>query len=253
MLQAFIIVLREGFEAFLIVAVMLAYLRKTGRPKLLPAIYWGTAASIFASGTLGFILLAQANEALWEGIFGLIAAVLVSWLVIHMWRTAPYLKREMEQNLEKVTLGKPTKAAFLGVFFFTLLMITREGMETALLLIQIHDPKIVTGIFLGILAAVGMAVLWIRFSHLINLKAFFQVTSVFLLLFVAQILIYSLHEFSEAGLLPHSEELHLATEPFSPDGYYGKWFTFIMVAGCAVWLLGAALFSRNEPRPKAAH
>ena len=244
MLQAFVVVLREGFEAFLIVAMTVAYLRKTQQQGLIPAVNWGIGASVVSSAILGFLLLQGANESLWEGVSGIIAAFLVTWLVIHMWRTAPRFKQDMEDHLSKKTVGKTTKAALLGVFLFTVFMISREGMETALLLIQIHEPRIVTGIGLGLLAAGAMAFLWARFGYLINLKLFFQVTAIFLLLFVVQILVYSFHEFTEVGIFPHSEALHIATEPFSPQGLYGKWFSLMMVAVCAVWLLGASLVNR---------
>ncbi len=248
MLQAFIIVLREGFESFLIVAIIFAYLRKTQRGNLIPAVWWGTGISVLTSAIFGFAMLQGANQSLWEGITGVVSAALVSWFVIHMWRTAPHLKKDMEHRLYEKTSHKSLNKAFWGVFFFTLFMITREGMETALLLIQIHTPQVVTGILLGTLAAAGMAFLWGRFGHLINLKLFFQVTSIFLLLFVVQILVYSFHEFTEAGIFPNSEALHIATEPFSPQGLYGKWLTVLMIGTCAVWLLGASLFNRLSHR-----
>ncbi len=248
MLQAFIVVLREGFEGFLIVAITLAYLKKINLTSLFPAVYWGIAASVVLSGLLGYLLLLGANQSLWEGVFGVVAAFMVTWLVVHMWMTAAHMKKDMENKLSAATSGKTTPAAFFGVFLFTGLMISREGMETALLLIQIHEPQIVTGIFLGVLAAAGMAFLWARFGHLINLRLFFQVTAIFLLLFVVQIFIYSFHEFTEAGVLPNSEALHLATEPFSPEGIYGKWFSLSMVIICAVWLCGAWVSNQFSAR-----
>jgi len=243
-LQAFIVVLREGFEAFLIVAIMAAYLQKTGQTVFLPAVRWGIAASIILSGILGLVLLRGANQPLWEGIFGAVAALLVGGLVIHMWRVAPRFKKDVENHLVEATQKRTPKAALFGVFLFSTLMISREGMETALLLIQIHDPKLLTGIFLGIGAAVAMAFAWIRWSRYINLKVFFQVTSVFLLLFVIQILVYSFHEFTEAGLLPNSEALHLATEPFSPTGLYGKWFSLLTVFVSLGWLFVSWVLNR---------
>ncbi|HXV28057.1 MAG TPA: FTR1 family protein [bacterium] len=244
MLQAFIVVFREGFEGFLIAAIILAYLKKTEKLSLLSAVYWGIAFSILASAVLGYLLWQGANGPLWEGIFGVISAVLIGWLVIHMWRTAAHLKEDMENHMTRATEEKTSKAAYFGTFLFTAFMISREGMETALLLMQIHEAQIVTGIFLGILSAASMAFLWARFGHLINLKRFFQVTSIFLLLFVVQIIIYSFHEFTEAGILPNSDWLHAVTEPYSPEGLYGKWFTLIMIAGCALWLLGAWAFDK---------
>ena len=237
MLQAFVIVLREGFEAFLIVAIIFSYLAKTNRKNLLSGVYWGVVFSVFLSVLLGFLLYKGANEPLWEGITGVISAILVTWFVIHMYRTASHLKKDMETKLAEKTVQAPTTtAAFWGVFFFTSFMISREGMETALLLIQIHSPQIVLGSLLGLLAVSGMAILWVRVGHLINVKLFFQVTSLFLLLFVAQILLYSFHEFAEAGLLPNSEFLHNATEPYSPDGIYGRWISLAVVIVCGFWL-----------------
>lgn len=243
MLQSFIIVLREGFEAFLIVAIIAAYLQKTGRQNLMSAVYWGILASIFLSVGLGFLLLQGANEPLWEGIMGLVSAVLVSWFVVHMWKTASHMKTDMESRLDQKVSLPSTQAAFWGIFAFTVLMIAREGMETALLLIQVRQGNIWAGAFLGILAAAVMALLWWKLERLINLKLFFQVTAIFLLLFVGQILIYSFHEFTETGLFPNSEYWHLATEPYSPDGLYGKWISLGMVFICAAWLLLAWLQS----------
>ncbi len=239
MLQAFIVVFREGFEGFLIAAIILAYLKKTQKLSLIPAVYWGIAFSILASVGLGYWLWQGANGPLWEGVFGVISAILIAWLVIHMWQTAAHLKQDMENRMSEVTTQTTSRVAYFGTFLFTAFMISREGMETALLLMQIHEAKIVTGIFLGILAAAAMAFAWARFGHLIDLKRFFQVTSIFLLLFVVQILIYAFHEFTEAGILPNSDWLHAATEPFSPEGLYGKWFTLLMIGACAMWLFAA--------------
>jgi high-affinity iron transporter len=105
----------------------------------------------------------------------------------------------------------------------------------------------VRGALLGLLAACAFAWAWARFGHLINVKRFFRVTSIFLLLFMLQVAIYSFHEFSEAGLLPNSEMIHEATEKFSPDGLYGKWFSVLMVSICGIWLLGGWLIDRLKP------
>ena len=94
---------------------------------------------------------------------------------------------------------------------------------------------------------------WAHFGHRINIRRFFQVTGIFLLLFTAQILFYSIHEFSEAEMLGRwSEAIHNATEPFSPVGVYGKWFSVLMVGLCALWLLGATLLDRSRGAHAAA-
>ena len=174
--------------------------------------------------------------------------VMVGTLVIHMWRSGPKIQQHMRQRLAVVSSKPSSIAAVLGVFLFTFLMIVREGMETALLLMQVKDPNVIQGALLGLVAAVAFAIGWARFGHLINVKRFFQVTSIFLLLFMLQVAIYSFHEFTEAGLLPNSEFLHHATEKYSPDGLYGKWFSPLMIGICALWLLGAWLIDRSKNR-----
>src|SRR5262249_5450606 len=118
-----------------------------------------------------------------------------------------------------------------------------------LMLLQVRSPRLVWGALLGLLAAAGVAWSWARFGHLINVKRFFQVTGIFLLLFMAQVAIYTFHEFSEAGLLPNSEALHAATEKFSPEGVYGQWFSIIMVGVCAIWLGGSWIADRMRQAP----
>ena len=259
MLQAFtssfVITLREGLEAFLIVAISLAYLKKTGRRALLPAVYWGIAASVALSVGAG-VLLAQANnQALWEGVLALTAAVLVASLTMHMWRAGKRMKKEIEGRLESSS-QKVGRAAFAGVFAFTMLMITREGMETALLmnslLFQVGSVTIVSGAFAGTIAAASVAWLWSRFGHRVNLARFFQVTAVFLLIFVVQLLIYGFHELTEANIVPGSQPWHDATEPFGPDGIYGQYLTYLMVLLPLGWLVISSLGRRPPQRSQTA-
>lgn len=253
MSQSFIIILREGFESFLLVAVILAYLRKSGQRYLSPAVYIAIVFSLFASMGLGYVLMQGVNQSLWEGVLGVVAIVMVASLVIHMWRTGPKLKERMQQRLGEASTDKSRPAAFAGVFLFTALMITREGMETALMLIQVrNNPRMVAGALLGLVAAAVLAAGWARFGHLINVRRFFQVTGIFLLLFMVQVGIYSFHEFSEAGVLPNSDFLHEATEKFSPDGLYGKWFSLLLVSICAVWLLIGWVKDRFKPSHPSA-
>jgi len=266
MLQSFIIVLREGFESFLLVAIILAYLRKTNQKWLAPAVYWAIGVAVAASTALAYILkigineevvdriFGQSvghyvntffnNESLREGILGVVAIIMVGTLVIHMFRTGSKLKGKMEKRLGEVSSGTSRLIAFAGVFLFTVLMITREGMETALMLLQIHEGFVLIGILLGIVAAGLLAWSWARFSYLINVKRFFQVTGGFLLLFMVQVGIYSFHELCEAGVFPNSDAMHEATEIYSPTGLYGKWFSLAMVGVCAIWLLAAWIIDR---------
>ena len=271
MLNSFIIVLREGFESFLLVAVILSYLKKSDQRWLSPAVYIAITLALAVSVGLGYLLNSGvdsavlegifgvtlggyvnqffANEALREGVLGVIAIIMVGTLVVHMWRTGPKIQARMRERLSAVSSKSSRIAAVAGVFLFTFLMITREGMETALLLMQVRDPRMINGAVLGIVAAGAFAWGWARFGHLINVRRFFQVTGIFLLLFMVQIAIYSFHEFAEAGLLPNSDMLHEATEKLSPDGLYGKWFSLIMIGACGLWLFGAWFMDRaKQPR-----
>jgi high-affinity iron transporter len=282
MLQSFIIVLREGFESFLLVAVILSYLIKSGQKWLTSAVYVAIAMGLAASLGLGYLLkygvdsdaleknlgpvlgssIAQfiGNESVREGILGVIAMIMVGTLVVHMWRTGGKLRERMHHRLGAMSSRASRFAALAGVFLFTFLMITREGMETALMLLQVRDQQMITGAILGLSAAGVFAIGWARYAHLINIRRFFQVTGIFLLLFMVQVGIYSFHEFSEAGWLPNSDMLHAATEKFSPDGLYGKWFSLIMISVCALWLLAGWILDRlrpgvsgNAPLPQTGH
>src|SRR5215216_2474108 len=130
MLQAFVITLREGLEAFLIVAISLAYLRKTGRHRLVPAVHWAIGLSVLVSIGAAVLFQRANNQALWEGVLALTAAIIVASLIVHMWRHAKHLRRHIQEHLEASALQTGGKA-FAGVFLFTVLMMTREGMETA--------------------------------------------------------------------------------------------------------------------------
>lgn len=250
MLQAFVITLREGLEAFLIVAISLAYLRRTGRRQLVPAVHWGIVASVALSIGAGLLLQRARNQALWEGVLGLTAAVLVASLIVHMWRAGRYMKRQIEGRLHESAV-KQGVAAFVGVFTFTVLMITREGMETALLmnalLFQVRSAQIIAGAIGGTLAATFVAWLWSRLGHRVNLARFFQVTAVFLLVFVGQLLIYGFHELMEANLFAYSHWLHELTEPYGPDGQYGKYFSYLLVVVPMAWLALSTVMGSRRP------
>ena len=249
MLQAFIITLREGLEAFLIVAISLAYLRTTGRHQLVPAVHWAIGVSVLVSIGAAMLFQRANNQALWEGVLALTAAVLVATLIVHMWRHAKRLKKEIETRLESSALQTGAKA-MAGVFLVTLVMIPREGMETArlmgTLIFQTSAFDIIAGAAAGTTAAAFVAWLWSRYGHRVNLALFFQVTAVFLAVFVVQLLIYGFHELTEANIFPYSEPLHWATEPYGPDGRYGQYLTYMLVLLPMGWLAVAAIRGSNK-------
>ena len=252
MLQAFVITLREGLEAFLIVAISLAYLKKTGRSALLPAVHWGIAGSVALSILAGVLFARASNQALWEAVLALVAGVLVASLTVHMWRAGKRMKRDIETRLE-ASSGRAGRAAFLGVLGFTLLMITREGMETALLmntlLFSVRAPDVIGGAVAGTIVAACIAWLWSRYGHRVNLSRFFQVTAVFLMVFVVQLFIYAFHELTEANIITPLAAWHDATEPFGPDGIYGQYLSYMLVLLPVGWLaLSSLLAPRGGPQ-----
>jgi high-affinity iron transporter len=256
MIQAFVITLREGIEAFLIVAISLAYLKKTGRRALLPAVHWGIALSVALSVGAGFLLARANNQSLWEGVLAIAAALLVASLTVHMWRAGRRMKSEIEGRLEASSL-RIGRGAYWGVFGFTVLMITREGMETALLMTQliftVKSTQVAAGAAAGTLAAACIASLWSRYGYRVNLSRFFQVTAVFLLVFVVQLLIYGFHELTEANIFPGSQSLHDATEAYGPDGVYGHYLTYLLVLLPLAWLAVSSFLHRGpSARSQAA-
>ena len=102
------------------------------------------------------------------------------------------------------------------------------------------------GAVAGTVCAAIVAALWSRYGHRVNLALFFQVTAIFLLVFVVQLLIYGFHELAEAHVLPNSEALHSATEPYGPDGVYGQWLTYLLVILPLGWLAFSSLFGKNQ-------
>src|SRR6188768_1649890 len=121
-LQALVITLREGIEAFLIVAIIFAYLRKSGRLELMLAVRWGIAAALLLSAAGGYVLYNAANQEWLEGPLAIIAAVSVATLTVHMWRAGRHMKGDIEGRL-RTSSERAGIGAVVGVFLFTLLMI----------------------------------------------------------------------------------------------------------------------------------
>ncbi len=241
MWQGFTIALREGIEMFLIVALILSYLARTGRRRLARAVYTATAVSL-ASCFGAFLLFRRAaNRSLWEGLLALTAAVLVASLLVYMKRMSSRLKGEIENRVEASARSASAARAFWGVFAFTLLMITREGMETALListaLFQMRSAAVSAGLGLGLAAAIGIGLAWTRLGRGVDLKALLNVLAVFLSIFVVQLLLYGVHELSEARVLPASETIHNATEILGPDGRIGHLLAYSLAIVPTIWLL----------------
>ncbi len=236
----FVLTLREGIEAFLIIAIILAYLRKSNRNALIPSVFFGIGAAIVASGLAGWAFSQAENQPLWEGILSLIAAGLVVSMIIYMMKAARFLRANLETKMSQLPTDHGT-AAKLGIFMLVLLMITREGMEMALVAAslagQTSASNLIAGAVLGVLGAVAVAWAWARYGHRVNLGRFFQITATFLLLFAAQLVFQAFHEFTEIGILPLDNAYwHGATEAWTAEGDYGIWITAAMLVVPLLWL-----------------
>ena len=253
--QTLLVTLREGIEMFLIVAIAAAYLRKTGRAALLPAVAWGTGTAVLASVVLGVFLAEVAVTPKLESLLALVAAVLVISMVIYMLRAAKEMRRHIGARLEAAA-QRADRAAWLGVFLFVVFMITREGMETAFITASLFRQTDTAHFVWGALAGLGLAGLlawaWSRYGHRVDLGLFFRVTSIFLLLFAVQLIIYAFHEATEGNLLPIDNAYwHIATEDYGPEGKYGAMLTYALVLIPAL-LLAISAFKSHSLKVRSA-
>jgi high-affinity iron transporter len=239
-----VITLREGIEAFLIVAIAAAYLRKTGREALLPAVWAGTGVALVISVGVGGWLLEYAVQPLYEGWLAAAAAVLVISMAIYMNGAGKRMGAQIGARIDAAAL-RPGAGAWLGIFLFVVLMITREGVETAFMTVAVArnegNESLVAGALIGTALAAALAWAWLRWGRSVNLTLFFQATSIFLILFSLQLLLYSFHEFTEAEALPLDNTYwHMATEEWA-EGKYAKTYSALMVLAPLAWLVWARL------------
>jgi high-affinity iron transporter len=209
MIEAFIILLREGIEVALIVGLMLVYLRKIDMSPLFRAIYWGLLTAVLVSIAGGILIkkFALDHEVL-EGYLLLAAAVFVTTMVIWMWKKSKTVKNAVESRVDSITSGRPTWKMHLGLFSFSFLMVVREGIETAVFLQAValtrDGWKVLIGSSLGFITAATFGILFFKGSVRVDIARFMKVTAVVLLIFVLQLLVNAIHEFIEFGVLPSS-------------------------------------------------
>ena len=208
MLQAFIITLREGVEAALIVGITLAYLAKIGRNDLRKSVYAALGAA-FVGSIGGAILLTRFkwNEDVFEGWIMLAAAFFVVTMIVFMMKTGRKLKGQIEGKIGLLA----REDAWIGLFLFIFLMVLREGAETVLILsaVTLNSSELFSfiGTVLGIAAAIAFGVAFVKGSVKVNLQKFFKITTVILFFVAAQLVISGLHELSEnVEWFPHSRE-----------------------------------------------
>jgi len=243
MLQAFIITLREGVEAALIVGITLVYLTKIGRAELRKTVYAALGAAFLGSiGVAVVISRAHLNEDVFEGWVELIAAFFVVTMVVFMMKTGRKMKGQIEG---KVGLLAGNDAWF-GLFIFIFLMVLREGAETVLILagVSLNSTELMSflGTLLGLIAAIAFGVMFVKGSVRINLQKFFRVTTAIMFLVAAQLIISGLHELSEAGFIASSKREMAIIGPIVSN----DWFFFVTIFAMAALMV---LFEAKRRAP----
>jgi high-affinity iron transporter len=211
--SAFLIMLREGLEGALIVAILLAYLKLLDQRRHFSAVWLGTFAGVavaLIAGSIVFAVLGHLHgraEAITEGIVAFTAAGVLTWMIVWMSRQARFLKGALHAKVD-AALASGSAAALASIAFVA---ISREGLESALFMLgttvgaRSHMQEFIGGI-VGVAAAAIIGYLVYRGSHIINLRWFFRVTGALIILFAAGLLATGVHEFQEAGLLPSAQE-----------------------------------------------
>ena len=244
MFETLIITFREGLEAFLIVAIMAAYLIKTDRKQLMTPLYAGIATAFIVSATTGWHVAELAQNPIWEGTLALISGVLVASFTAFMMINAKNIRGNIHSKME-LHANKTGFLAAFGVFIFTVLMIAREGMETALMLgaisAQTNATEMWIGAILGLLAVAAIGWLWTTQSNRINLKLFMQVTGIFLVLFAIDLFVYGIHELSEMYAIPFigleaNQAIHDASEVVGESSLFAKFIPYCLALIPAAWL-----------------
>jgi high-affinity iron transporter len=201
--------LREGVEAALIVAIILAYLVKTGNARYARQIWVGAGAAIVLSLAVGIGLFATVGglqepyEQIFEGITMLVAAAVVTWMLFWMRRQAATVKGQLQTSVDRAL----TEGSVWGLAFLAFTAVIREGIETALFLVgQVNSAdegatSVLIGALVGLAIAVGIGYLFYQGSRRINLASFFRWTGVGLIFIAAGLLSHAVHEFIEVGII----------------------------------------------------
>ena len=203
-LPTFVITLREGVEAALVVGIVLAYLAKAGQTRLNAWVYGGVGVGLLASVAVGLLFTwglnasGSANQTyapvfkpLLEGVFSVVAIAMLSWMLIWMTQQSRLLKKQIEGT---VSLALADSTAGWGVFWLIFFAVLREGFETVLFIAAKFQQGAIpiAGAIAGIVVAVGIGILLFQFGVKINLRLFFQAMGIFLLFIVAGLVLSAL-------------------------------------------------------------
>jgi len=237
LLSAFLIALREGVEAALVVGIVLVYLARTGRSHLSRYVWGGVAAAVALSLAVAVALdRFNISEDGFEGVMYLIAAFFVVTMVFWMNHIAKHLRKEIEEKVEKYAAREGTSAGW-GIGLFVFLMVLREGAELALILraVEISTEGLQTwiGTLAGIIAAVAVGLFFFKGTLKVPLHRFFAVTSTILILVAIQLTVTGLHELSEARWIPSSKSEMAVLGPIVRNDL----FFFIFIFGAVVLMI----------------
>ena len=237
MLSAFLIALREGVEAALVVGIILVYLSRTGRGHLGRFVWAGVASATALSLAVAVLLERyRIDQDGFEGVLLLIASFFVVTMIIWMNRVARHLKKEIEQKVESYAV-RAGHAAGWSIFLFVFLMVLREGAELALILraVELSTEGIQTwiGTLAGIGSAVAIGLFFFKGTLRVPLHRFFAVTTVILMLVAFQLALTGIHELSEARWVPSSKQEMALIGPIVRN----ELFFFVLIFGAAALLI----------------
>jgi len=270
MLPTYLLSLREGLEAALIIGIVLGAVSKIRRNDLAPAVWLGTLIAIIVSILTAVILtsfglsLEETAEQIFEGITMIIAAGILTWMIFWMSKQARFLKSELEAGVNKAAASTGKRA----VFWLAFVAVVREGVELAFFITAAFfagDQSQVTSNIIqtlaGTILGLGTAALlgWTLFATTVrlDLRRFFQVTGILLILFAAGLVAHGVHEFNEVGWIPavveHVWDLNVVLDETSLlgqllrtlFGYNGNPSLTEMIAYFA-YLIVVSIFWRRE-------